>query len=387
MESNLKIIAMFLPQFHSCKFNNKWWGEGFTEWNNVKAANPKFAGHNQPRIPLDGYYQLDNIDTIRKQAEQATKYGLHGFSIYHYWYEGERPLGTPLDLILSNPDIEIKFNICWANHSWTRSWKNRAGSLDVLIEQTYEKDELAMRKHEDFLCQVFGDKRYININEQPLFQIYNPENIPNLKSFIKGLRKSVKNNLGKELHISAMLTAWQPSWKYLEDFDSVTLFQPSLATFSPEDIFNKDAIKVNSAGLSTILRASPRWVKKILYKVQDLMPEKIILFDYDKVWSSLIKQYSYALENFSKPVYPMAFVDFDNTPRYKDRARIYNGYSSSKFADYLFSLIKIARKNKNDIVFINAWNEWGEGMYLEPDIIEGKSRLESVQKAIKSFSN
>jgi Glycosyltransferase WbsX len=385
MEFKLKIIAMYLPQFHSCRFNNEWWGEGFTEWNNVKSAKPKFDGHNQPRIPLDGYYSLDDVSAIKKQAKQAAEYGVYGFSIYHYWYEGKRPLATPLDLILKNPDIDLKFNICWANHSWTRSWKNRSGSMDVLIEQKYESDEESRKNHEDFLCEIFADKRYININEMPIFQIYNPENIADLESFISGLRRSVKNKLGKDLHISAMLTAWQPNWKYLDYFDSVTLFQPSLATFSPEEIFNKNALKVNSAGLSTFLRSSPPWIKKLLYKIQDLMPEKLIFYKYEDVWRSLLSQYAYALKSFSKTVYPMGFVNFDNTPRYNNRARIYKGYSCAKFSEYILSLVGMAKEAGNDIIFLNAWNEWGEGMYLEPDTLEGKTRLEAVKRAIDYF--
>lgn len=382
----MKIIAMFLPQFHNCPYNNSWWGEGFTEWNNVKGATPQYAGHIQPKVPTDGYYKLDDINEIKKQARDAIENGIYGFSIYHYWYEGRRPLSRPLDLILENPSIDLKFNICWANHSWTRSWKNRTGSLDVLIEQTYETDCLSRKLHEEFLCKVFGDKRYININDKPLFQIYNPENIPDLKAFIKDLRGSVQEKLGKKLHLSAMITAWKPNWEYLEDFDSVTLFQPSLAAFSPEDIFGNKSIELNALGLSAIVRASPHWLKKILYKISDILPEKIIFFSYEKVWNSLINQYKLALKSSPKTVYPMAFVDFDNTPRYKKRARIFTGYSIEKFKNYLHTLIAVANDSKNEIIFLNAWNEWGEGMYLQPDVNEGDARLNAIKIISAEFT-
>jgi hypothetical protein len=376
----MKFIAMYLPGFHNCPFNEKWWGEGFTEWNNVKNAKPVFEKHLQPKIPLDGFYRLDTTETIREQAKLASLYGIYGFSIYHYWYEGRRPLSRPIDLILQNKDIDIKFCLCWANHSWTRSWKNRSGALDVLIEQTYEIDRNSKSIHEEYLCAAFKDDRYIERDGKPLFQIYAPENISNLEDFIYGLRIAAKNRLGREIHISAMLTAWQPSWEYLKLFDSATLFQPSLATFSPQNLFGAKSIALDKKGISATLRASPLWLKKILYKIQDILPASYIIYDYDKVWEDLIHQFSLCSSSSFLPINPMAFVSFDNTPRYGNRAKIYNGYSSEKFRQYLLKLSSLAlEKALDSFVFINAWNEWGEGMYMEPDCDDKYSRLEAIK--------
>lgn len=361
MENNLKFVAMYLPQFHDCPLNSKWWGPGFTEWNNVKAAKPLFSGHEQPRVPQDGHYSLDNPEVIQAQAIQARAHGIDGFAIYHYWYEGTRPLAKPLDLILANPDLDLSFSLCWANHSWTRSWKNRLGSLDVLIEQTYEVDDAARSQHEDFLCRVFSDRRYIRVNGKPLLQIYLPESIPELPRFIDRLRLTAQRQLNTEIHISALLTAWQPDWSYLDNFDSVTLFQPSLALFSPVDLFDDGAVGLNGPGLTARLRASPEWLKRIIYLIQDQLPESYKLFSYDDTWIRLIKQYEHCLNSYKGQVYPMAFVDFDNTPRYRTRARIFDGYSDAGFNKYLTRLTALSNQHQKDgIVFINAWNEWGK---------------------------
>lgn len=378
---------MYLPQFHDCPLNSQWWGHGFTEWNNVRAAQPLFAGHQQPRRPLGGYYALDTPQAIADQAALARRHGIDGFGIYHYWYEGVRPLAKPLDLILANPDIELEFSLCWANHSWTRSWKNRLGSLDVLIEQTYERDPEALARHQAFLCRAFADPRYIRVGGRPLLQIYVPENIPALPRFIDGLRERALREIGSDVHVSAMITAWHPDWSYLDVLDSVTLFQPSLALFSPVDLFAQDAVGLSASGFAARLRAAPQWFKRLVYLVQDRLPESHKIFDYESTWCHVVAQYEACARRSPRPVHPMAFVDFDNTPRYRSRARLFQGYSDAGFGRHLGELAAAARRVDPDgLVFINAWNEWGESMYLEPDEAGGHARLEAVRAVAQAVS-
>lgn len=380
----MKYIAMFLPQFHECEYNSNWWGKGFTEWENVKRSEPLFPGHRQPRIPAEGYFDLGSVTEISRQAQQAKSYGISAFSIYHYWYEGKRPLGKPLDVILENQDLEIEFSLCWANHAWTRSWKNRSGSLDVLIEQTYENDTASREKHFLFLSKVFADARYTNVDGRPLFQIYMPEAIPNCEAFITELRAFVRNRNGTEIYVSAMLKGWHKSWKYLKPFDSVTFFQPSLALFSTIDIFGESK-ELSEKYFESRLRASPLWVKKIAYKLQDVLPDHHALYSYGAIWDDLLTQYKKALQSSPLPILPMAFVDFDNTPRYKKRAKLFQGFSAELFEKNLRYLSELAKHNSpEEIVFINAWNEWGEGMYLQPEEDNDFSRLLAVKKCTAS---
>lgn len=120
------IIAFYLPQFHTIPENDEWWGKGFTDWVNVKNARPLFGGHMQPRIPLNtNYYDLSTVEAIRWQTSLAREYGVDGFCIYHYWFNGKLLLEKPAEILLANNDIDISFCFSWANEPWARTWTGK----------------------------------------------------------------------------------------------------------------------------------------------------------------------------------------------------------------------------------------------------------------------
>ncbi|MFT7043269.1 MAG: hypothetical protein ACJAW7_002030 [Candidatus Azotimanducaceae bacterium] len=375
----MDVLAYFIPGFHNDKFNNEWWGDGFTEWDNIKQSAPLYDGHFQPNKPLDGFYDLASLDVLANNFKMAKEFGIDSFIFYDYWYDGKRPLGSVMDLILKNQQLDFGFSLCWGNHSWTKSWKNRSGSLDVLIEQTYGDAE-SINRQVNFYVNAFHDPRYYKVDGRPLFQIYRPNDIPNLDLFISSLvNKCVSSGL-KKPYLVANYSGSKNTSDLLKNFDSLILTNPTLALFSDENLFSEK--KTSQLQNIKDVRNYPTFLKKLLYRIQDFLPDNHEVFDYSFVNAKLIKQSLSGYNLLGGRLLFSCFTGFDNTPRYKNRAKIVENTDSAVFSDTLQSLYNI---NKSaPYIAINAWNEWGEGMVLEPSTLHGYSFLESIMKFKKT---
>ncbi|MFQ1702709.1 glycoside hydrolase family 99-like domain-containing protein [Loktanella agnita] len=378
---SLRILAYFLPQFHECPYNSEWWGQGFTEWDNVRKARPLRKDHHQPRVPSEGEFDLLSVSEMERQFSQARSAGIDAFVFYHYWYNGDRPLGRPFDLLLDSPEADIRFSLCWANHSWTRTWRNRRGSLDVLIEQTYGQNMAEREKHYAYLARAFADHRYTKIDNSPFFQIYIPEEVDNLSRYCDELRNFCIRENGIAPHIAGTVRKGSANLDYLGAFDSVTLAQPTLGLFGPDDVFAQRPIEPTFwLQLRSKLLDLPLPLRRIIYSIQDLLPKKPAWHDYDQVWQHILTQSRHAVDAAPKPLNLTGFVDFDNTPRYKKSARVMDGFSPNKFEGYMRDLSQLACKTENQLLLINAWNEWGEGMHLQGDTLWPTQRLDAVRR-------
>ena len=180
----MKIIPLYLPQFHEIPENNEWWGKGFTEWTNVKKARPLFEGHNQPRIPKGkNYYDLSNLDVLKWQCSLANNYGIFGFCFYHYWFNGKLLLEKPMEMLLEHSEIAINYCVSWANHNWNDSWKASPGKERILIDHDFD-DEEDWVSHFNYLLNFFKDSRYIKEDGKPLVVIYIPNIIGKLNKML-----------------------------------------------------------------------------------------------------------------------------------------------------------------------------------------------------------
>ena len=217
----MRIIAFYLPQFHNIPENDEWWGDGFTEWVNVKKAEPIYEGHEQPRVPLDGnYYNLLDDDVKIWQAELAKKYGIYGFCYYHYWFNGKLLLEKPMEQMLENKKVDLPFCVCWANEPWTRAW---VGEKKVLIGQEYGTEK-EWKEHFDYMLPFFRDDRYIKEDNRPLYVIYRPEIIPCLQEML-----ALWDKLAKENGFDGMCFAYQNI-----DFDLLKDKDDSMFTYNIE---------------------------------------------------------------------------------------------------------------------------------------------------------
>lgn len=368
----MKIIAYYLPQFHSFKENDEWWGEGFTEWTNVRKATPLFKGHNQPRVPLNNnYYSLVDERTLEWQAELAQKYGIYGFCYYHYWFDGHMLMERPMEIMLADPKIKLPFCICWANENWTKAWAD--SSKEVLISQTYG-DRSDWIHHFDYLLQFFNDPRYIKIDNRPIFVIYRPEIIPSLREMV-----TVWDVLAKENGFDGLCLMYQQCNFDLRKDQNGDLFSYEIE-YQPGRVkgWNKNLplLQQQSVSIPVITR---KLLNDISLKLNlPLHSWSSVAYSYDGAWQRILKM----MPKDSRTI-PGAFVDWDNTPRYGRKGSLYTGVTPAKFEYYLIKQIEHAKKDYHaEFLFLFAWNEWGEGGYLEPDTKWGYGMLEAIRNAL-----
>ncbi|MEF9933462.1 MAG: glycoside hydrolase family 99-like domain-containing protein [Cetobacterium sp.] len=357
----MKIIAYHLPQFHSTLENDQWWGKNFTEWNNVKNGKSFFEDHNQPNEPLnDFYYNMLDKQTLRWQNKLSEKYGIYGFCYYHYWFEGRKMLEKPIENLLEWKEIKQNYCLCWANHNWRRTWD---GTDELLIRQSYGKKE-SWRMHFEYLLYFFKDERYIKKDGQPVFLIYDPLSIPECDEMLEYWNELAKDNGIESIYVIESLNNVRN--KFLENSKGVVIREPA---YSKE---MKSSYKI----FFDTLKYKLKRITKI-YKVYN----PIKFYDYDLVWKNLIKN-AKTLEIPNKIVYQGSFLNWDNTPRHKTNGSVFRGLTKDKFEINLKKQKEISKKNKSEFLFFNAWNEWGEGMYLEPDKKNGYKYLEVIKKVI-----
>ena len=375
-DKEVKILAYYLPQFHEIPENNKWWGKGFTEWVNVKKAIPLFDGHKQPRIPLnDNYYDLNNIEVMRWQANLARNNGMYGFCFYHYWFDDKPLLEKPLINYLNADDIHFPYCFCCANESWTNGWAKADSS--IIMEQKYGS-EMEWKKHFEFMLPFFNDERYIKENNMPLLVIYRPYLFNNMQKMLEYWKELAKEKGFSGLKIASQRFEEPQQYKNLYDYlDYHILYEPR----NPVRVKNIS----DKTNLSKVVRSK---IHDFLYKKFNVdlsfhqKKNGPVLYDYDDMWNIILQR------QHDEKTIAGAFVNWDNTPRHARRGSVYVGASPEKFEYYMKKQIRNVKENYNNkYLFLFAWNEWGEGGILEPDKENGFDYLNAIKKALECEKN
>ncbi|MFT3755781.1 MAG: glycoside hydrolase family 99-like domain-containing protein [Pseudoxanthomonas sp.] len=342
------LVAFYLPQFHPIPENSAWWGEGFTEWRNVARALPQFEGHAQPRQPADlGFYDLRNVDVLRRQAALAKEYGIGAFCFYFYWFSGKTLLETPLRNWLHNPDIDLPLCLCWANEKWTRTWDGRGDQ--VLIDQSHSvEDDLAFIRH---VADYLRDPRYLRVEGRPLLLLYRPGLLPNIRATAQRWRDWCRDNGVGEIHLAYVQSFERPDPRDI-GFDSAIEFPPNLST--APDITAEQHL-LNPAFRGQVLD----W-----REMADAMRTRPLP---------------------AYPLFPAVNCGWDNEPRRPGRGRVYLHAAPRRYRDWLRDTIRtrlVGTDKRRRLVFINAWNEWAEGAVLEPDMRLGHAWLQATRQAL-----
>lgn len=371
--SQMKIIAFYLPQYHAIPENDEWWGKGFTEWTNVRKARPSFEGHVQPKKPLnDNYYNLLDDNTKIWQANLANKYGVYGFCYYHYWFNGKLLLEKPAEQMLKNKEVDIPFCFSWANEPWTRSWDGKESK--VIMSQSYG-DQNDWDEHFYYLLKFFKDERYIKKDNKPMFLIYKPDIIPQCTEMIKRWEVLAKKAGFNGIYLGYQFPSAFKGNINREIFDFGIEFEPIYTNY---EMANFENIGTLEGKIKMLLNNPKHFINTLMNKTLTKLFKRPIVFNYDKTYNRILNR----KPKFDHAV-PGVFVSWDKTPRRGLEADVYKGSTPDKFQKYLSTQIKRAKEIYNtDLIFVTAWNEWGEGSYLEPDCENGYAYLEAVKNAI-----
>lgn len=349
IEKAVRVIAFYLPQYHPIPENDEWWGKGFTEWTNVRPARPLFEGHYQPHEPDEflGYYDLRDTSVMRKQIELAKQYGIEGFCFYTYWFSGTRLLETPVDNYLADNTLDLPFCICWANENWSRRWDGKDSDL-LMVQHYSDQDDIAFISH---MAKYLRDPRYIRVNGKPLLIVYRPNLFPSMSDTAMRWRDCCREIGLGEIYIA-----------YVQSFEKR----------DPSDYGLDAAIEFPPNN-----SAPPDITKHVVDTCSDFFGRV-----YD--WRIFLQR----SQNFKSKNYTVlrgACPSWDNTARKKARGVVFAHSSPSLFERWLINVFEETLQGIKDadqrLVFINAWNEWGEGAHLEPDKRHGYAWLQAVRSA------
>jgi len=348
---DVTLLAFYLPQFHTIPENDEWWNEGFTEWTNVKPAEPIFAGHYQPRIAGDlGYYDLRDIEIQKRQMELARIFGLGGFCYYFYWFNGKRLLEEPLIRHRKSKSLDLPFCLCWANENWSRTWDGL--DEEVLIGQEHSpEDDIAFIS---YIAKYFDDERYIRIKDRPLLLVYRPSLLPNPFESAERWREWCLGNGIGDIYLA-----------YTQSFENVA-----------PDTFGFDAaieFPPNNTAPDVVTR-----------ELETIDPEfEGYIYDYN---SLAARSYEYETPDYT--LFRGVTPSWDNIARRPKTGAVFVGTTPERYGNWLRNAVTDTLQRFEDpserLVFINAWNEWAEGAYLEPDGVYGYAYLEATREALKS---
>ncbi|CAI2932539.1 glycosyltransferase WbsX family protein [Aminobacter niigataensis] len=351
-QADVRLIAYYLPQYHAIAENDAWWGKGFTEWRNVARAFPVFEGHYQPRMPGElGYYDLRLPEVMERQVELAKLYGISAFCFHFYWFGGRRLLEGPLDHYLETTSLDLPFCLCWANETWSRRWSGR--EQDVLMAQRHSaEDDIAVIHGLD---KYFRDERYLKIDGKPVFTVYRASLFPDLK---------------------ATITRWRGEMERM-GYPGIYLIATNAFDFAGHEQYGFDALS----------EFPP-------HQVRTPSIENTLAVSHFRDGGRIRNYADVVAAERAKPtgqgvVHPGVMPSWDNSARRPSSAQIYHGSTPRLFEEWLTHAMQRTTKNPPDqrLVFINAWNEWGEGAYLEPDLRYGYAYLDACAAAIRTYAS
>lgn len=362
MKTKAQVIALYLPQYHPTPDNDKWWGEGFTEWTNVAKAKKLYRNHYQPRIPANlGFYDLRLPEVREKQVEMAKRAGVSAFCYYHYWFgNGKQELERPFNEVVKSGSPDFPFCLCWANTPWHyKQWNKDGTSKDrVLCDMLYPGRE-DNEKHFYSLLEAFRDPRYLRYKDRLIFMVYQPLQFQDFESF-----RLQWNDLAKKNGLEGFYFIGQARNQAIRKIDSIFALG-----FDAVNVLRLDNFQYSTANL----------LRRVSNYISHNLLNRPFINDYARILDLFIGP-----EDKKDKVYPSLVPNWDHTPRSGRGGYLYKNCDPVLFEEHcrmVFDEIK-GKSEEDRIVFIKSWNEWGEGNYMEPDLRYGYGYIDALKRAL-----
>ena len=365
-----QVGVYYFPNYHVDRRNEEAHGPGWTEWELVKPARPRFEGHRQPRVPAWGYVDEADPDVMAMKIDAAADHGVDYWIFDWYWYNDGPFLDRCLEEgYLSAPNNDrVKFCCMWANHDWLNIHPAKLRDPGTVLYPGTVTRETFDTIAGHIIETYFRHPSHFTIDGCPYFSIYELSKL--LESFggieptrqaLDGFRAQTKVAGFPELHLNAVVWG-QP------------ILPGERVPVNPQEL-------VEAEGFDSF--TSYVWIHHVAL---DEFPET----DYNHVRDRYFEYWEQVEESFGLPYFPNVTMGWDSSPRtvqsdvylsagYPSMASM-GGNTPERFHEAL-ALVKQRLDGRAGprILNINAWNEWTEGSYLEPDMTYGMRYLEAIR--------
>jgi hypothetical protein len=371
-----QVAAYYFPNFHTDPRNEARYGKGWTEWELLRKAKPRFPGHQQPKIPAWGYEDEADPVVMTKKIKAAADHGVDAFIFDWYWYEGRPFLQRGLEegyLGAQNRD-DVKFCLMWANHDWLELFPRKYRG-DALLIYPGAVDRKEFERVANYIVEkYFSQPSYCKIDGCPYFSIYEMGTFLRGFGTVKATREAldffreITRKAGfPDLHLNMVVT--------------------QIPNLPSETKVEDPAARLSELGVDSL--TSYAWIH---HSHLDQFPET----PYAKALEDNRRAWDHFGSGFKQPYFPSVSMGWDSSPRTEQGMPFENlGYpytpvvsnstpaAFEKALEAAKAFLKEHPESKN-IVTINAWNEWTEGSYLEPDTLNGFRYLETIKRVFSA---
>jgi len=375
MEKYPAVGCYYFPNYHVSDARNALvHGPGWSEWEVVRRAVPRFAGHRQPLVPSWGYTDEADPEVMARKIAAASSHGIDYFIFDYYHYDDGPFLERGLDagfLRAANPS-GLRFALMWANHDWLDIHPCGRLPRHVLYPGRVTGDTFR-RMRRMLIERYFAHPGYFTIGGAPYFSIYH------LQEFLNGFGGDLTSARKALDEFRAEARAAGLPGLHL---NCVVWGQPLLPC---EGAMTGVPEIVRRLGFDSV--TSYVWVHHA-----KLAPPTT---DYGALEEAYFAHWERMLRDYDIPYYPNVTVGWDPSPRTLPSdvwtpglrypyTPVVTGNTPERFGAALRRCADRARELGVATLNLNSWNEWTEGSMLEPEAKYGMAYLEAVRAVFGS---